>query len=140
MKESQIEARLVRGVKALGGRAYKFVSPGNTGVPDRLVVLPGGRIIFVELKTDVGKLSPMQIRQIDFLRSRGVPVRVLYGMEAVEEFLKGLKLDLGGGGVMPNEVRTTQLSAICDFQDRPRSLCRAVFGYGPWLRVKPSSP
>ena len=78
MKESQIEARLVRGVKALGGRAYKFVSPGNTGVPD------------------AGKLSPMQIRQIDFLRSRGVPVRVLYGMEAVEEFLYGLKLDLGG--------------------------------------------
>ena len=73
MKESQIETQLVRGVRALGGRAYKFVSPGNTGVPDRLVVLPGGRIIFVELKTDTGKLSPMQIRQIDFLRSRGVP-------------------------------------------------------------------
>lgn len=93
MKESQIEARLVRGVKALGGRAYKFVSPGNTGVPDRLVVLPGGRIIFVELKTDTGKLSPMQIRQIDSLRSRGVPVRVLYGTPAVEEFLKAVKLD-----------------------------------------------
>ena len=98
MKESQIETRLRQGVKALGGRAYKFVSPGNTGVPDRLVVLPGGRILFVELKTDTGKLSPMQIRQIDSLRSRGVPVRVLYGMEAVEEFLKGLKLDLGGDG------------------------------------------
>lgn len=96
MKESQIEARLVRGVKALGGRAYKFVSPGNTGVPDRLVVLPGGRIIFVELKTDVGKLSPMQIQQIKLLQSMGAQVRVLYGLEAVEEFLKGLKLDLGG--------------------------------------------
>ena len=46
MKESEIEARLVRGVKALGGVAYKFVSPGNVGVPDRLVVLPGGRVIF----------------------------------------------------------------------------------------------
>ena len=50
MKESEIEARLVRGVKALGGVAYKFVSPGNVGVPDRVVVLPGGRVIFVELK------------------------------------------------------------------------------------------
>lgn len=93
MKESQIETRLRQGVRALGGRAYKFVSPGNTGVPDRLVVLPGGRIIFVELKTDTGKLSPMQIRQIDFLRSRGVPVRVLYGVKAVEEFLRAVKLD-----------------------------------------------
>lgn len=93
MKESQIEARLVRGVKALGGRAYKFVSPGNTGVPDRLVVLPGGRIIFVELKTDTGKLSPMQIQQIKLLQSMGAQVRVLYGLEAVEEFLKAVKLD-----------------------------------------------
>lgn len=93
MKESQIEARLVQGVKALGGRAYKFVSPGNTGVPDRLVVLPGGRAIFVELKTDTGKLSPMQIRQINLLQSMGAPVRVLYGMTAVEEFLKVVKLD-----------------------------------------------
>lgn len=57
MKESEIEARLVRGVKALGGVAYKFVSPGNVGVPDRLVVLPGGRVIFVELKAEGGRLS-----------------------------------------------------------------------------------
>ena len=60
MKESEIEARLVRGVKALGGVAYKFVSPGNVGVPDRVVVLPGGRVIFVELKAEGGRLSPMQ--------------------------------------------------------------------------------
>ena len=57
MKESEIEARLVRGVKALGGVAYKFVSPGNVGVPDRVVVLPGGRVIFVELKADAREVK-----------------------------------------------------------------------------------
>lgn len=50
MRESDIERRLVQGVKKLGGRAYKFVSPGNVGVPDRLVVLPGGVVLFVEVK------------------------------------------------------------------------------------------
>ena len=60
MKESEIEGRLRDGVKRLGGKAFKFVSPGNAGVPDRLVVLPGGKIIFAELKTDTGKVSTIQ--------------------------------------------------------------------------------
>lgn len=42
MQEKELEARFRERVKAAGGRAYKFVSPGNSGVPDRLVVLPGG--------------------------------------------------------------------------------------------------
>ena len=50
MLEKDIETKLRNKVKALGGRAYKFVSPGNSGVPDRLVVLPGGKIGFAELK------------------------------------------------------------------------------------------
>ena len=41
MLEREIEKKLVDGVRKLGGRAYKFVSPGNDGVPDRIVVLPG---------------------------------------------------------------------------------------------------
>ncbi len=44
MLEKMIEQKLRNEVKALGGRAYKFVSPGNDGVPDRLVVLPGGKV------------------------------------------------------------------------------------------------
>lgn len=87
MKESEIEARLVRGVEALGGRAYKFVSPGNVGVPDRLVVLPGGTVAFVELKTDTGRLSPMQARQIRRLRELSADVTVVRGAEGVERFL-----------------------------------------------------
>ena len=64
MRESELEARLVLGVAKLGGRAYKFVSPGNTGVPDRLIVMPHGRVMFAELKTDAGRLSPRQELQI----------------------------------------------------------------------------
>ena len=62
MKESEIERVLVEEVKRLGGRAYKWTSPGNDGVPDRIVFLPDTRVIFVELKTDTGRLSPLQRR------------------------------------------------------------------------------
>ena len=91
MKESEIESRLRDGVKNLGGRAYKFVSPGNDGVPDRLVVMPGRRPIFVELKTECGRLSPLQKVQIDRLYKLGQDVRILYGMDAVERFMQQIR-------------------------------------------------
>lgn len=83
MLEKEVEAKLVRGVKQLGGIAYKFVSPGNSGVPDRIVVLPGGRIEFVELKSKTGRLSSIQKRQIARLESAGKKVQVLYGEDDV---------------------------------------------------------
>ena len=68
MRESDIEKILVREVKKLGGRAYKWVSPGNDGVPDRIVIFPDKIPIFVELKTDTGKLSALQNVQIKKLK------------------------------------------------------------------------
>lgn len=91
MLEKDIERRLVNGVRALGGRAYKFVSPGNIGVPDRLVVLPGGRVIFVELKTERGRLSPMQEIQLQNLAELGAAVGVLWGIDDVNNFLAEVK-------------------------------------------------
>ena len=88
MRESYIERQLVRGIHSKGGLCYKFVSPGTPGVPDRLVVTAEGRIIFVELKTETGRLSPMQEWQIGQLRKRGQDCQVLYGMEAVKAFLR----------------------------------------------------
>lgn len=88
MLEKEIEAKLVAGVKKAGGRAYKFVSPGNVGVPDRLVLLPNGRAIFVELKTDTGRTSAAQRLQIAKLMELGADVRVLYGMDDVRDFLE----------------------------------------------------
>ena len=88
VREKDIEKKLVQGVKRLGGMAYKWVSPGNNGVPDRIVVLPGGRVIFVELKTEKGRVSPIQERQIKRLRKLGCDVRVIKGMAEVEQFLE----------------------------------------------------
>ena len=87
MLEKEVEAKLVRGVKQQGGIAYKFVSPGNSGVPDRIVVLPGGRVEFVELKSKTGRLSSIQKRQIARLESAGKKVQVLYGEDDVAAFL-----------------------------------------------------
>ena len=88
MKESTIEARLVREVRKRGGLCYKFTSPGSPGVPDRIVILPGGTTVYVELKTEVGRLANIQKWQIEELRKRGAVVRVLKGMDQVLAFLE----------------------------------------------------
>lgn len=88
MRESAVERRLVQGVKKAGGLALKFVSPGHAGVPDRLVLLPKGRVIFVELKTTTGSLSPLQIDTHNRLRALGCDVRTLYGSDYVTAFLE----------------------------------------------------
>lgn len=88
MKESTIEARLVREVKKRGGLCYKFTSPGSPVVPDRIVILPGGVTVYVELKTEIGRLAKIQKWQIEELRKRGATVRVLKGMDQVLAFLE----------------------------------------------------
>lgn len=88
MRESDIEAILVREVKALGGRAYKWVSPGNSGVPDRVVVLPHGRVWFVELKTDTGQLTALQRKQIGTLQKCEANVFVLKGVTGLVKFFQ----------------------------------------------------
>ncbi len=87
MNEKIIEARLRNGVKALGGVAYKWVSPGNVGVPDRMVVLPGGVVHFIELKREGGKPTRMQKVQIARLRALGADCAVVYGLAGVETYL-----------------------------------------------------
>lgn len=91
MTEREIEKKLVDGVRKLGGRAYKFVSPGNDGVPDRIVVLPGISPVFVELKTETGRLSSLQNVQIKKLKDLGQDVRILYGLEDVKRFLEEIQ-------------------------------------------------
>ena len=88
MKESYIESYLVRKVKEHGGLCYKFVSPGNPGVPDRLIITPTGKTIFVELKTEVGRLAKVQKWQRSEMEKPGADCRVLCGMDAVKDFLR----------------------------------------------------
>ena len=71
MLEKEPEKKFTEAVKKCGGIAFKFVSPGNAGVPDRLVILPGGRIGFVELKQEGKKPTPLQRRQQKRLKELG---------------------------------------------------------------------
>lgn len=69
----------------------KFISPGHSGVPDRIVIMPGGHIYFVELKTETGVLSPLQIEMHNQLRALGVDVRTLYGKDYVQGFVEEMQ-------------------------------------------------
>ena len=90
MKETEIEKKLVRKVKAKGGIAPKFVSPGYAGMPDRLVLLPGGVFAFAELKAPGMKPRPLQVARHRMLRDLGFKVYVIDGTQQIEEVLNGL--------------------------------------------------
>ena len=86
MLEKQIERALVRRVKDLGGLCEKFVSPGRRSVPDRIVTLPGGRIIFVELKATGKRPTLLQMRDHQRRRDLGCDVRVIDNLDDVKVF------------------------------------------------------
>ncbi len=90
MRERDIERILREEVKKLGGRAYKWVSPGNDGVPDRIVIFPNRAPVFVELKTDTGQVSKLQQAQIDRLRKLGQCVKVVKGIDGLSQFFQDL--------------------------------------------------
>ena len=77
MREKQIEQKLRLAVKEAGGIAPKFTSPGFDGMPDRIVLLPGGRMAFVEVKMSGEKPRPLQLARHKLLRSLGFQVYVL---------------------------------------------------------------
>lgn len=91
MLEKEVEKYLVREIKKLGGVSFKFISPGNAGVPDRIVMLPNGRVVFVELKTDKGKLTKLQEVQIKKISNLGADARVLRGIEGVRMFINEIQ-------------------------------------------------
>lgn len=87
MRERDIEEYLVKRVAAMGGIAYKFTSPQRANVPDRIVVLPLGELVFVELKAP-GKLpNAGQLREHARLRDLGQRVEVIDSLRGVEELL-----------------------------------------------------
>ncbi|MYL41807.1 VRR-NUC domain-containing protein [Virgibacillus salexigens] len=88
MREKDIEEYLRKKVKAAGGKAYKFESPGNDGVPDRLVVFPGNNIYFVELKAPGKKPRPLQVKQMRDLENFDCRVGVFDSKEKVDNFIK----------------------------------------------------
>lgn len=87
MNEKTLEKKLREGVKKLGGLALKFSSPTFTGMPDRLVLLPGGRVKWVEVKTTGKKPTPRQLAVHNQLERLGFPVWVVDSEDLINDFL-----------------------------------------------------
>ena len=92
MREKTIETKLVQAVRAKGGLAPKFTSPGFDGVPDRLILLPGGKVAFIELKAPGKTLRPLQVRRKRQLEALGFSVYCIDRPEQIETVL----LEFGG--------------------------------------------
>ena len=91
MREKTLERKLVEAVKEMGGIAPKFVSPGFDGMPDRLVLLPFGRIGFVEVKRHGEKLRPLQEARHGMLRRLGFKVYVIDGIEQIGGVIRDIQ-------------------------------------------------
>lgn len=83
MREKVIEQKLVSAVRRSGGIAPKLVSPGFDGMPDRMVLMPGGHIAFVEVKAPGEKPRPLQLSRHRLLRRLGFRMYVLDGAEQI---------------------------------------------------------
>ena len=87
MREKIIEQKLVNVVKSLGGVALKFISPGMSGVPDRLILLPGKRLAFVEVKAPGEMMRPLQVKRKRQLEALGFSVYCIDHSEQIQQVL-----------------------------------------------------
>ncbi|WP_333862051.1 VRR-NUC domain-containing protein [Clostridium sp.] len=90
MLESVIEKRLKKEIEKIGGKALKFISPGMSGVPDRIVLMPHGRIVFVELKAPGKKRRKLQEYRAKELQNLGFRVECIDSIDGVQNFVKQL--------------------------------------------------
>lgn len=86
--EKAVEAYLVKRMREIGGRAYKWVSPGNDGVPDRMCIFPGGRVELAELKGAGGRVSRLQAHRFAELSGMGRRVWVLWSRDSIDRFIE----------------------------------------------------
>jgi len=90
MREKALESKFIQAVRAMGGIAPKLTSPGFDGMPDRLVLLPNGRIAFVEVKRHGEKPRPLQEARHGVLRRLGFKVYVLDDGEQIGEIVEAI--------------------------------------------------
>lgn len=93
LREREIEKKLVKAVKSEGGMCPKLVSPGTDGMPDRLVMLPKGRIGFVEVKAPGKGPRPLQVKRHKQLRDLGFHVFILDSPAQIPGILGEIKED-----------------------------------------------
>jgi len=91
MREKAIEGKLVQDIKAAGGIAPKLTCPGFDGMPDRLVLLPGGRLAFVEVKAPGQKPRALQAARHKLLRGLGFKVYVLDDLQQIGEMIDEIR-------------------------------------------------
>lgn len=92
--EKDIEKYLVKEVDKIGGKAFKWVSPGNRAVPDRICILPKANIILVECKAPGKKPTPLQYKLHRILQLMGHEVIVIDTKEGVDDFIFVVKEEL----------------------------------------------
>jgi len=90
MKEKIVENHFVWAVERIGGKTYKFTSPGRKGVADRIACLPDGSTWFVELKTKGGRLSVLQKMFMSDMTLLNQNYACLWTTEQIDEFIKTL--------------------------------------------------
>ncbi len=83
MRERDIEKALVQAVKKRGGLALKFISPGMSGVPDRLILFPTAKMVFMELKAPGKSMRTLQIKRKRQLEELGFLVYCLDNISAI---------------------------------------------------------
>lgn len=88
--EAAIEQRLKAGIEARGGLCLKLNPTAYRGIPDRMVLLPGGELIFIELKKPSGRLSRLQGHWRVMLERLGFEVLTLWSDVDVDQFLREL--------------------------------------------------
>ena len=88
IREREIEAFLRKMVTKQGGLCLKFVSPGWEGAPDRIILFPGGKIFFVEVKRPGERPRPLQLKRHEELRKLGFSVYVIDGKEQVRDLIQ----------------------------------------------------
>lgn len=100
MLESFLEKKLSESIKKIGCETFKFTSPGMAGVPDRIVLIPGGKMIFVELKAPGKKLRPLQLKRKKDLEVLGFTVEVVDSIQRIEEVC--------------HVIQTTRIPDVCN--------------------------
>ena len=91
MREKDLERKLVKAVRDSGGLALKFISPNLNGVPDRLLLFMGGKVVFAEVKAPGEKPRPLQVHRMEQLKALGFRVYVVDSEEMIGEMIREIQ-------------------------------------------------
>ena len=91
LTEKEVERYLDAEIKKLGGFTRKWVSPNYVGVPDRIIFMPKGHIVFVEVKTNTGHLTVRQQRELEMINNIGATAYACFGKKGVDDLIYWLE-------------------------------------------------